>query len=216
MTVTLRNDDRLTPDQVQSATFAPARFGRRGYDEENVRAFRDQVRRELVTLLNERTTLREEVDRLRGHMRGATDDEGFSGYRPEDGHIQAVRILSSAQQTADRYVADAQQYSRALAEDARRHRDEVLAAARQQAERLLDEAHGQASQAAAIALSSPDSLPAGERRELQAQLVYLRTFSDVYRTHLRAYLDALVRNVDEWERAEKSSINAARADLRIP
>ena len=62
-------------------------------------------------------------------------------YRPEDGHVQAVQILSKAQQTADRYVADAQQYSRALAEDARRHRDQVLAEAQASAKRVLEEAH---------------------------------------------------------------------------
>lgn len=216
MTVASRNNERLTLDEVQSISFAPARLGRRGYDEEKVRAFRDHVSRELVTLLNERTSLRAEVDRLRAHMRGDTEEDGFSGYRPEDGHVQAVRILSSAQQTADRYVADAQEYSRALAEDARRHRDKVLSEAKLQAQRLLDEAHSQASQAAEIALAGAESLSVGERHELQAQLAYLRTFSDVYRTHLRAYLAALVQNVDEWERAEKSSIAAARADLRIP
>ncbi len=38
----------------------------------------------------------------------------------------------------------------------------------------------------------------------------------MYRNHLRAYLEALLRNVEEWERAEKSSLAAARADLPIP
>ncbi len=44
----------------------------------------------------------------------------------------------------------------------------------------------------------------------------MRTFSDVYRTHLRAYLEALLRNVEEWERAERSSLNAARSELPVP
>ena len=46
-----------------------------------------------------------------------------------------------------------------------------------------------------------------------AELACLRTFSDVYRNHLRAYLEALLRNVAEWERAEKSFPAAVRADL---
>lgn len=214
MTVTSRNGERLTPDQVQSVAFPSARLGRRGYDEEHVRAFCAHVERELVTLLNEKAALWEEVERLRDRVLGARGDGDAPGYRPEDAHIQAVRILSNAQQTADRYVSDAQQYSRELAEDARRRRDELLAEARAHAERVLEEAHTQASDAAAMAMAGPgQAASAGERRELEAELAYLRTFSDVYRTHLRAYLDALLRNVDEWERAEKSSLAAARAEL---
>ncbi|HEY6277768.1 MAG TPA: DivIVA domain-containing protein [Streptosporangiaceae bacterium] len=210
MTVTSRRE-RLTPDQVQSVTFPPARLGRRGFDEEHVRAFCAQVEGELVTLLNEKASLWEEVERLRRRMLGHNGD--VPGYRPEDAHIQAVRILSNAQQTADRYVADAQHYSRQLAEDARRRRDEVLAEAQEHAERVLEEAHQQGTRAAEVAMMGPATLTPGERRELQAELAYLRTFSDVYRNHLRAYLEALLRNVEEWERAEKSSLSAARAEL---
>jgi hypothetical protein len=43
-------------------------------------------------------------------------------------------------------------------------------------------------------------------------VVYLRTFSEVYRTHLRAYLEALLRNVDEWDRAEHKAADAAKQE----
>jgi DivIVA domain-containing protein len=211
MSVIARADERLTPDQVQSITFPPARIGRRGLDEDHVRAFCAHVEQELVTLLNEKVALWEEVGRLRQRMLG--DHSEVPGYRPEDAHVQAVRILSNAQQTADRYVADAQQYSRQLAEDARRHRDEVLGEARVHAERLLEDAHQQASQAAVLAVSGGEAQADLGRSDLQAELAYLRTFSDVYRNHLRAYLEALLRNVAEWERAERSSLAAVRADL---
>jgi DivIVA domain-containing protein len=211
MTVTYRSDERLSPDLVQSVAFPAARLGRRGYDEEHVRAFCAQVERELVTLLNEKAALWEEVVRLRQRVLG---DNGDGYVRPEDAHIQAVNVLSSAQQTADRYVADAQQYSRELAEDARRRRDEVIAEARAHADRVLDEAHTQASHAAVAVMTGPDGF--SERRNAEAELAYLRTFSDVYRTHLRAYLEALLRNVEEWERAEKSSVTSVRTDLPMP
>ena len=210
MTVTYRIDERLTPEAVQSAAFPLARFGRRGYDEDHVRSFLDEVGRELVTLLNEKTSLREEVERLRQRILG----EG-GGYRPEDAHIQAVNVLSSAQQTADRYVADAQEYSRQLAEDARRRRDEVLADARARADRVLEEAHAQARSAAVAVMTGPDGA-GDDRRNVEAELAYLRTFSDVYRTHLRAYLEALLRNVEEWERAERASLDSARMQLPVP
>jgi DivIVA domain-containing protein len=208
--------DRLTPDAVQAVSFPSARLGRRGLDEDHVRAFCGQVERELVRLFNERTSLTDEVQRLRRRVLGLSGDDGDVGYRQDDAHVQAVRILSKAQQTADRYVADAQEYSRQLAQDARRRRDEILADAKKHAAMMLEDSHGEASRAAEEALAAPVTLPAADRRELEAELAYLRTFSDVYRTHLHAYLDALVRNVEEWERAEKTSLAAARASMPPP
>jgi hypothetical protein len=39
---------------------------------------------------------------------------------------------------------------------------------------------------------------------LQGEIAYLRMNNEVYRTHLRTYREALLRNVDEWARAEQS------------
>ena len=44
----------------------------------------------------------------------------------------------------------------------------------------------------------------GEQENVQGEIAYLRMYSEVYRTHLRTYLEALLRNVDEWARAEQS------------
>ena len=59
-----------------------------------------------------------------------------------------------------------------------------------------------------ILLDCPgESDPCGadpSRSDLRAELAYLRTFSDVYRNHLRAYLEALLRNVEEWERGPQA------------
>jgi DivIVA domain-containing protein len=206
MPVISRTDNRLTPDAVQAVTFPAARLGRRGLDEEHVRAFCGQVERELVRLLNERTALTDEVQRLRRRVLGLSGDDPEHGYRRSDAHVQAVRILSNAQQTADRYVADAQEYSRQLAQDARRRRAEILAEAKSLAAMMLDEAHGEASRAAEVARQAPVTEPDADRRDVEAELAYLRTFSAVYRAHLHAYLGALLRNVEEWEQAEKTSL----------
>ena len=217
MTVISGVEHRLTPDAIQAVTFPSARIGRRGLNEEHVRAFCGQVERELIRLFNERTSLADEVQRLRRRVLGLSGDESGSGYRPDDAHVQAVRILSNAQQTADRYVADAQEYSRQLAEDARRRRGEIMAEAKSHAALMLEEAHGEASRAAKAALAVPVTQASADRREVQAELAYLRTFSNVYRKHLHAYLDALLRNVEEWERAEKTSLAAVVAEPpRLP
>lgn len=198
--------DRLTPEFVQSVHFPVARLGRRGLDETRVHAFCDWVESELVRMLNERTALEQEVWRLRERMR-ETDT-----VQPEDGHVQAVYILSRAQQTADRYVANAQEYSRDIAQDARRRREEILAETKARASVILDEAHASALQAAGRSTALMQAPAAGDeplnlaqRQELETELTYLRTFSNVCRTHLRAYLESLTRSIDEWEHAEQDA-----------
>jgi hypothetical protein len=75
---------------------------------------------------------------------------------------------------------------------------------------ILEEAHAAASQAAARMVPDPrEPLPAAERQALQAEITYLRTFSDVCRTHLRAYMESLSRSIEEWEHVERKGAAAA-------
>jgi DivIVA domain-containing protein len=134
-------DHRLTPDAVQAVAFPSARIGRRGLDEEHVRAFCAQVELELMRLLRERASLMAEVQRLRRRVLGQSGAEGETGLPANDANLQAVRILSEAEQIADRYVADARAYSARLAAEAQRRRDEMLAEARSRAEVMLEQAH---------------------------------------------------------------------------
>jgi cell division septum initiation protein DivIVA len=196
------NTEPLTPEFVRSATFNPARLGRRGLDEAHVHAFCQWVADDLARVLSENAMLHEEVLRLRDRVleRGGQADAGL---RPEDGHVQAVYVLSKAQQTADRYVADAQEYSRDIAVEARRRHDDILREAQVRASMILDEAHVSASQAASAVADTREPLPASERQQLESEIAYLRTFSDVCRTHLRAYMESLTRSIEEWERAER-------------
>jgi cell division septum initiation protein DivIVA len=198
------NRGRLTPELLRSATFTPARLGRRGLDEASVRAFCAWTADEVVRLLNERANLEAEVLRLRDRVLGR-------GPAPEDGEAQAVSILAKAQQTADQYVASAQEYGKEVASDARRYGEEILNEARARASTILDQAHARAAQAAQAVPVASDRGPmtADERRDLEAELMYLRTYSEVCRTHLRAYLDSLARSIEEWEQAEKSGAAAS-------
>ncbi len=208
--MTRANSEPLTPDSVRAATFSSARLGRRGLDEADVRAFCEQVSEGLGLLLNDNSMLQAEVLRLRERL---LEGKGRSGVQPEDAHVQAVYVLSKAQQTADRYVAEAQEYSRELAEDARMRREEILREAKMRGRMILEEAHSSASRAAAEIRDTHDLLPSSERQELQAEIAYLRTFSDVCRTHLRAYMESLTRSIEEWERAEHNGAIAAKESI---
>ena len=147
MSVMSRAEPRLTPDGVQAVSFRSAHLGRRGLDEEHVRAFCHQVQDELGRLLSERTALQEEVSRLRRRILGHPGEDDGVGSSRADAHLQAVSILHRAEQTADHYVAEAQEYSRHLAQDARRRREEILAEAREEADQVVAEARLEAAHA---------------------------------------------------------------------
>jgi DivIVA domain-containing protein len=131
-------DNRLTPDAVHAVAFPPARIGRRGLDEDHVRAFCGLVQRELVRLLSERASLADEVQRLRRRVLGPGGRTPGHPSQPDGEHVQAVRILSEAQQIAQRYVADAQEYSKRLTAEAQRHRDEMLEEAHSRVTVMID------------------------------------------------------------------------------
>jgi DivIVA domain-containing protein len=216
MTVAWQEDQkRLTPDDVQAVTFPLSRIGRRGFDEESVRAFLQEVERELVTLLNEKVSLWNEVERLRrriiaGMKQGQGDGVLFGR---EDAHVHAVRILSNAQLTADRYVADAQAYSHRLTEEARSRRDEILTEAEEHADMVLEEASNRASQAAIATLEVPEEEHLDtDRSALKAEIAYLRTFGEVYRAHLRAYTEGMLRSIADWENKETRMLTEVPAD----
>jgi cell division septum initiation protein DivIVA len=199
--------ERLTPDALETMTFPMSRLGRRGYEEEPVKGFLRVVHAEWVRLVNERASLWQEVQRLRRRI--VTGDANGHGhgvlFGEADAHIHAVRILSTAQQTADRYVADAQAYSSRVTTEARQRRDHIMRDAQQHSDMILQDAQSRAREAAVSALNLPAPLQTDqERQAAAAELAYLRTYSDVYRAHLRAYTEGVLRGIEEWERKAAS------------
>jgi DivIVA domain-containing protein len=208
----LSGEGRLTPEELQTVTFPLSRLGRRGYEEEPVRKFLRTVHAELVRLVNERASLWQEVQRLRRRIlagEGGGDPQAVL-FGEADAHVHAVRILSTAQATADRYVADAQAYSSRVTEEARLRRDHILREAKQRSDVILGDAHARAREAAVSALNRPVPPQTDrERQAAQAELAYLRTYSDVYRAHLRAYTEGVLRGIEEWERKLAASVPEA-------
>jgi len=197
-------DQRLTPDAVQAISFRAARLGRRGFDEEHVRAFCRQVEAELVVLRSERSLLQEEVGRLRRRILGDYDGppDPLRGSASSGGPRSAVGILSRAQQTAEHYVAEAQEYSRYLRRDAQRRRDGMVAGVRAHLDQVIEQAHHEASRAARSALAPATALAGA--RDVRAELAYLRAFGDVYTERLRSCLDDLLDQADHADQAERT------------
>jgi cell division septum initiation protein DivIVA len=218
--------NRLTPEELKTVTFPLSRLGRRGFEEEAVREFMNVMHDEFVRLMNERASLWQEVQRLRrriiaGKVEGESGNGSGSGngqsvlFGESDAHVHAVRILSTAQITADRYVADAQAYSSRVTKEATLRRDEIMREAQQYSDMILEEAHARASEAAVSALNNAPAGPATsqERAAAQAELAYLRTYSEVYRAHLRAYTEGVLRGIEEWEAKETASLEDAAQSL---
>jgi cell division septum initiation protein DivIVA len=206
----LSGQGRLSPDDLQTATFPLSRLGRRGYEEEPVRAFLHVVHGEFTRLVTERTSLWQEVQRLRRRILAGQDPDDPRAvlFGEQDAHIHAVQILSTAQATADRYVADAQAYSSRVTDEARRRRDDILTQAQQHSQMILDDAGARARDAAVTALETPSPPQTDHQRQAAAaELAYLRTYTDVYRSHLRAYTEGILRGIEEWERKEQTTLH---------
>ena len=201
---------RLTLEELQTARFP---LGRRGYDEESVNSFLRLVYAEFVRLVSERASLWAEVQRLRrrilaGEAGEADGDPKAVLLREADAHIPAVPIPSAAPAAADLYLADAQAYSARIAEDARQRRDHLMLEADQHSGTILEDAQAMAREAAVSALNLPAPPQTDrERQAAQAELAYLRTYSDFYRAHLRAYTEGMLRGIEEWERKEAASFH---------
>jgi DivIVA domain-containing protein len=180
LTAWFEDPSRLTPDKLRNVTFPQTRVGRRGYEEEPVNQFVRQVHGEIMRLVNERASLWEDVQQLRRRMLGTDADEGDE---------KALRTGEAA---------------------ARVQVVEILREAQERSSFILENAHEKARDAAVDALN--ESLPPqtdSERRATRAELAYLRTYSRVYREHLRAYTEGVLRGIEDWERKEAASLQEA-------
>jgi DivIVA domain-containing protein len=197
---------RLSPDDVRRVEFSRTGVLRAGYDEAQVDRFLDRVAAELARSIRERAELRDQVHALQQQVDGAAAQP-----QPSE---QALRIIAAAQQTADAYVADAEDFSKQMTRDARAQYEEQLRQARENAGAII-----QAAQEAAARMTggTPPEIPEGARpstAELEEQVAYLKAFGQAVRTQLRSYLESLLTNVEtEWGRADPGAVPAP---LRAP
>jgi DivIVA domain-containing protein len=197
-------DRRLTPADIQNVRFTRASMLRPGYVDAEVDRVMSRLAEELGRLISEKAALRDRVRALEAALEAAGDGAVVT----EPPSEQAVRILSAAQQTADNYVAEAEEFSRQMTSEARSLYEEQVRQARENAGAII-----QAAQEAAAKLGGGG--PMGGRapmggdtaqrsvEELQQQAAYLTTFGRAVRVQLRSYLEALISDVEsEWGRAD--------------
>jgi DivIVA domain-containing protein len=156
----------LTPEDVRNRRF---KGSFRGYDEEEVDSFLDEVEVELTRLLADNETLRQRVE-------SAPPPQAQQPVTSEAEEMLR-RTLLLAQRTADETVAAAQAEAERLTAEAR-----ALAAATVQ----------QAEQQASTAVTDLER----RRQALEQHIEGLRAFEREYRTRLKAYLESQLRDLD--------------------
>ncbi|WP_448625273.1 DivIVA domain-containing protein [Geodermatophilus sp. URMC 64] len=202
---------RLSPNDLHSVQFSRGTMLRPGYNEEEVDRFLNRVAQEVSQLHAEKADLRSQVRALQDQVEEAVTHEA-----PSD---QAVKLLATAQQTADQYVSEAEDFSRQMTADARARYEESLRTARESAGAIIQAAHEQAARMVGTGTPAAEEPAAPQRsattEELEEQVAYLKAFAQACRTQLRAYLEALLTDVEsEWGRAEPSAL--PQAPLRTP
>jgi DivIVA domain-containing protein len=194
----------LTPADVHNVAFKKPPIGKRGYDEEEVDAFLDEVERELARLIEENNDLRSQVERARSGQPAA----------PAAGANDAeTRRL--AQENAD------------LKGQMERLRQEKAAAqqAAQQAQQAAQQAQQAAQQAAAQQQQAPRAVPApvvspdagGEQQALRVLMLAQRT-ADEHVEEARREADKLLSDArakaDELTRDARSKAEALEREAR--
>lgn len=194
------HDRGLTPADLYNVRFTRASMLRPGYVDTEVDRVLSRVAEELGRLYAEKAALRDQVRSLQAQVDGVVIPEA-----PSD---QAVRILSSAQQTADTYVAEAEEFSRQMTAEARSQYEELTREARETAGAILQAAHEAAGKAGPSAAAAPQGTERS-MEELQEQVAYLKAFGQACRVQLRSYLEALLSDVEnEWGRADPAALPA--------
>ncbi|HZM42882.1 MAG TPA: DivIVA domain-containing protein [Acidimicrobiales bacterium] len=163
---------RLTPERVRKMQFTRTQIGRRGLAEDEVNLFLERVAEDIAARDAEDASMRAMVlhyqNTLADWRAEHRDPQGRTGTGAMP-NVEAVNILSRAQQEADSYVAQTQAYCRRLAVDARDH-----------AQQILTEAQAQAEEAANLAVQGyrarSGEAYTPEFEELERRLAWARTF----------------------------------------
>jgi DivIVA domain-containing protein len=193
---------RLSAADLHHVRFTKATMMKPGYVDAEVDRVMARVAEEIGRLIAEKSELRDQVLALQAQV------EGHQAIVPPS--EQAVRILSSAQLTADNYVAEAEEFSRQVTAEARAQYEEVTREARETAGAIIQAAHDAASKMGPGAVRPPVEGSDRSLEEMQEQVAYLKAFGQACRVQLRAYLEALLADVEnEWGRADPAALPAA-------
>lgn len=203
----------LTPQDVRDKLFTSTRFAK-GYDEDEVDAFLDQVEAELTRLTGENEDLKQQLAAAQAELArrpGTGSDAG--GVSPaRDAGVETTAAERSSAPAAGGYSPAAGEMEEMLRRTlllAQRTADEAVAEARAEAARIVADAQGRAAASeretnrrAAMQSAALE----GQRQRLEAHVEALTAFEHEYRTRLRAYLEMQLRDLENAAVAPQRSL----------
>jgi DivIVA domain-containing protein len=218
----------LTPADVHNVAFKKPPIGKRGYDEEEVDAFLDEVERELARLIEENNELRAQAER--GGGRPAPAGPGVDPrLAQENAELKAQldrlnRDKSQAEQAARSMQAeleqlraqggpvvtgDGEQQALRVLMMAQRTADDHVADARREADKLLSESRSKAEEVTREARAKADALERDARQRHQEAMGGL----DAKRTALQKHIEELKQFEREYRTRLRAYLESQLRDL---
>ncbi|WP_433829351.1 DivIVA domain-containing protein [Actinoplanes sp. CA-015351] len=222
----------LTPADVHNVAFKKPPIGKRGYDEEEVDAFLDEVERELARLIEENNELRAQVERGgRGGAPVAPGADPRMAAELNDLKAQLDRVQrdkSAAEQAARQMqaeleqvraqgpgpgaaqtAADGEQQALRVLMMAQRTADDHVSDARREADKLLSDARSKAEEVTREARAKADALERDARQRHQEAMGGL----DAKRTALQKHIEELKQFEREYRTRLKAYLESQLRDL---
>ncbi|MGC9667358.1 DivIVA domain-containing protein [Planosporangium sp. 12N6] len=219
----------LTPADVHNVAFKKPPIGKRGYDEEEVDAFLDEVERELARLIEENNELRAQAERGGGRSvggGGATDarlaaelaelQSQFDRVQREK--VAAEQAARSMQAELDQIHAqggavvgggDGEQQALRVLMMAQRTADDHVNDARREADNVLSDARTKAEEVTREARAKADALERDARQRHQEAIAGL----DAKRTALQKHIEELKQFEREYRTRLKAYLESQLRDL---
>ncbi len=223
----------LTPADVHNVAFKKPPIGKRGYDEDEVDAFLDEVERELARLIEDNNELRAAVSTGGGGGRpaGAAGGGGDGRFAAENADLKAQldriqRDKSAAEQAARAMQAeleqirggagtavvpggDGEQQALRVLMMAQRTADDHVSDARREADKLLSDARAKAEEVTREARSKADAL----ERDARARHAEAMGGLDTKRTALQKHIEELKQFEREYRTRLKAYLESQLRDL---
>jgi DivIVA domain-containing protein len=219
----------LTPADVHNVAFKKPPIGKRGYDEEEVDAFLDEVERELARLIEENNELRAAAERGGGRPAGPVGAAGDPRLAQENAELKAQldrlnRDKAAAEQAARSMQAeleqarsqsgpvisgDGEQQALRVLMMAQRTADDHVADARREADKLLSDARTKAEEVTREARAKADALERDARQRHQEAMGGL----DAKRTALQKHIEELKQFEREYRTRLKAYLESQLRDL---
>jgi DivIVA domain-containing protein len=211
----------LTPADVHNVAFKKPPIGKRGYDEEEVDAFLDEVERELARLIEENNQLRAgllpaaggdmrhsgEFADLKTQLDRLAREKAAAEQHARQLQMEIDQLRSSGAGAPN--TGDGEQQALRVLMMAQRTADEHVSEARREADKLLTDARAKSDEMTREARAKAEALERDARQRhqevmgsleakraaLQKHIDQLKQFEREYRTRLKAYLESQLRDL---------------------